>query len=94
MRVGAPPCEHWISFPRARFSIARLGAAGAPIAGTKRLVTSDGRGRFNLAFGTGRYQLTPVPQPHTRGGNPISVTVKAGRATWTLVRFQGLPQMV
>jgi hypothetical protein len=45
-------------------------------------------------LGTGRYQLTPLPQPHTRGGNSISVTVRAGRATWTLVRFQGFPQMV
>ena len=92
-RVGAP-CEHWLSFPRARFTITRLDATGAPIAGTRRLVASDARGRFELALAIGRYRLSLRPQPHTRGGNPISVTVKAGRTAWVLVRFQGFPQMV
>ena len=94
VRVGAPPCEHWLGFPRARFTITRLDATGAPIAGTSQLVTSDGRGHFTLTLPAGRYRLTPRAQQHTRGSNPISVTVKAGRATRVLVRFQGFPEMV
>ena len=94
VRVGAPPCEHWLSFPRARFTITRLDATGSPIVGTRRLVTSDDRGRFELALAIGRYRLSLLPQQHTRGGNLIGVTVKAGRTAWVLVRFQGFPQMV
>ena len=94
VRVGAPPCEHWLSFPRARFTITRLDATGTPIAGTRRLVISDGRGRFSLVLAVGRYRLLLLPQQHARGGGAISVTVKAGRTTSVLVRFQGFPQMV
>lgn len=93
VRVGAPPCEHWLSFPWARFTITRLGATGVPIAGTRRLVISDGRGRFNLVLRVGRYRVLLLPQKHTGGGGPINVTVKAGRTAWVLVRFQGFPQM-
>ena len=93
-RVGAPSCEHWLSLPRARFTITRLNATGTPITGTSRLVTSDDRGRFELALAIGRYRLSLLPQQHTRGGNLINVTVKAGRTAWVLVRFQGFPQMV
>ena len=94
VRVGAPPCEHWLSFPRARFTITRLDATGTPIAGARRLVISDGRGRFGLVLAVGRYRLLLLPQQHARGGGPISVTVKAGRVACVLVRFQGFPQMV
>jgi hypothetical protein len=94
VRVGAPACDHWITFPRARFTVTRLGATGAPIAGTKQLVVSDASGRFTLVLTAGRYRLALLPQQHTRGGSPISVTVNADRVTWALVRFQGFPQMV
>src|SRR5258708_6019522 len=70
VRVGAPPCANWVSLPRARFTIARLDAGGAPIAGTTRLVVSDEHGRFDLALAAGRYRLVRLPQAHTRGGDP------------------------
>ena len=90
---GAPPCEHWLILPRARFTIMGLGATGSPILATKRRVVSDTRGRFTLVLATGRYVLSPLPQAHTHGGSPIRVSVKPGRTTWALVRFQGFPQM-
>ena len=92
--MGAPACAPWHSFPHARFTITRRDAAGALIPATKRLVNSDDHGRFNLSLAAGRYQLTPLPQAHTRGGNPTSVTIKPGRTTRTLVRFEGYPQML
>lgn len=94
VRADAPACKNWLSFARARFTVTRLTTVGTPIGGAKRVVVSDGRGRFNLALAAGRYQLTPLPQAHTRGGNPTIVTIRAGRAIWALVRYQGFPQMV
>jgi hypothetical protein len=93
VRVGAPPCEHWSSFPRARFTLVRL-RAGVPVPGSDRRFRSDSRGRFTLRLAAGRYQLAPLAQAHTNGGTAINLTVRAGRTTWTLVRYQGYPRML
>ena len=93
IREGAPPCEHWSRFPHARFSITRL-RGNVPVPGTDRRVSSDSRGRFTLQLVPGRYRLTPLPQPHTNGGTPVTVAVRTGQTTWTLVRFQGYPRML
>ena len=92
-RVGGPPCEQWLVFPQARLAITRLTAAGKTVAGSRRLVVSDARGRFSLVLSVGRYRLSLLPQPHTRGGDAIRVTVKTRSTTWVRVRFQGFPQM-
>jgi hypothetical protein len=83
------PCEHWSTFAQAQFRIAKLSSGGAT-----RTIRSDRRGRFTLALATGRYRLTPLPQAHTTGGTPITVTIQAAATTWTRVRFQGFPRML
>jgi hypothetical protein len=93
VRVGAPPCEHWSSFPHARFTLTRL-RGGVPVSGSERRFNSDGRGRFTLPLAAGRYQLTPLAQAHSNGGAPITLSVRAGQTTWTLLRYQGYPRML
>ena len=83
------PCEHWSSFARAQFRMAKLGSGGAT-----RTITSDRRGRFTLLLAIGRYRLTPLPQAHTTGGTPITVTIGAAATTWARVRFDGFPRML
>jgi len=82
------PCEHWSSFPHARFRVTQL--AGAET----RTVTSDRQGRFTLLLALGRYRLTPLKQEHTTGGTPLTVSIRAGATTWARVRFQGFPRML
>jgi hypothetical protein len=94
VREGAPPCEHWSRFAHARFSIVRLSARDEPRAGSRETIVSDSHGRFRVAVPSGRYLVTPLPQPHTRGGTPIHLRVRAGTASWVLVRFHGVPQML
>jgi hypothetical protein len=57
------------------------------------LARSDAHGHFSLRLATGTYLVTPVRQSNTRGGARLRVRVRAGRATTTLVRFEGFPQM-
>jgi hypothetical protein len=45
-----PGCNPWRAFAHARFSLARRSASGHPISGTRRIVTSDARGRFALCL--------------------------------------------
>jgi hypothetical protein len=81
-------CEHWFSFAHARFQVARVGGTSA------RTITSDGRGRFTLLLGAGRYRLTPLRQTQTNGGTVVVVTVRTGATTWARVRFEGFPRML
>jgi hypothetical protein len=87
-RVG-DPCENWSSFAQARFRLTRLTGIG----GT-RTVTSNYKGRFTLLLPVGRYRLTPLPQTHTTGGAPVTVSIRAATTTWARVRFEGFPQML
>jgi hypothetical protein len=83
------PCEHWSTFARAQFRVAKLSSGRAT-----RTITSDRLGRFTLVLAIGRYQLTPLPQAHTTGGILITATIQAAATTWTRIRFQGFPRML
>ncbi|MGZ4291686.1 MAG: hypothetical protein ACXVQQ_03730 [Gaiellaceae bacterium] len=83
------PCEHWSSFPRARFRVTRLGGGGET-----RTVTSDRLGRFTLLLAVGRYRVTPLRQAHTTGGTPLALSIRVAATTWARVRFQGYPRML
>jgi hypothetical protein len=83
-------CEHWSSFPNARFSLTRIG----PAIPAPRIVRSNASGSFSLALAPGSYRIVPLPQAHTRGGAPLTVAISAGATAWRLVRFQGYPQML
>jgi hypothetical protein len=91
-RVGQP-CEHWFAFAHARFALTRDRAEGSPISSTRRVVVSDAAGRFNLTLTPGTYTITPLPQPHTHGGKPLTARVGVGAATRVNVRFLGYPLM-
>jgi hypothetical protein len=82
------PCEQWSSFPNALFQLTSLDGAAA------RTITSDSNGSFTLGLPAGRYRLTPLPQPHTTGGTPLTAIVQAGGTTSVSVRFEGFPRMV
>jgi hypothetical protein len=88
-----PPCNPWRPFAHARFSLAQRASRGDPVSGTRRLVTSDARGRFAFRLPVGSYLIAPLPQRHTHGGTRVIVHVRAGESTTTLVRFDGFPQM-
>jgi hypothetical protein len=92
-RVGQQ-CERWSMFAHARFALTRNTAGGTPIPGTRRVVMSDGSGRFNLVLASGTYSIIPLAQTHTRGGTTITARVRAGRTTRVTVRFLGYPMMV
>ena len=89
-----PACHPWHPFPGARFSVARRSANGAPVPGTAIVVTSTAQARFSLRLPAGTYLLTPLPQRSTRGGTRLTVRVREGTVTTTLVRFLGYPQML
>jgi hypothetical protein len=91
-RVGQP-CEHWSFFPNARFVLTRDRVDRTPITSTRRVVVSDGKGAFSLPVVAGLYTITPLPQKHTRGGNPLTVRVRAGQTLRVTVRFLGFPMM-
>ncbi len=93
-RAEGPPCERWLVFPHGRFRLARLSQAGEPIPNSRRLVSSDDRGRFTLGLPAGRYLLTPLAQGHARGGAAVTVRVRAGASISVVLRFQGFPQML
>ena len=93
VQEGTPGCNPWHAFAYARFSLAQRSASGDPIAGTRRIVRSDARGRFALRLPVGSYLITPLPQRNTHGGTRLTVHVRAGESTSTLVRFIGFPQM-
>jgi hypothetical protein len=88
-----PSCNPWRLFVHARFSLAQRASGGDPISGTRRVVTSDARGRFALRLSAGSYLITPLPERHTHGGTRVVVHVRTGETTTTLVRFDGFPQM-
>jgi hypothetical protein len=91
-RVGEQ-CDHWSPFARARFAVTRNGAGGRPITGTRRVVLSDGAGRFNLVLAAGIYTIAPLPQQHTHGGSTLTVRIHPGHTTHTTIRFLGYPMM-
>jgi hypothetical protein len=93
VQEGTPGCNPWRAFAHARLSLAQRSASGDPIAGTRRIVRSDARGRFALRLPVGSYLITPLPQRNTHGGTRLTVQVRAGESTTTLVRFIGFPQM-
>lgn len=94
IRIGQPPCEHWNSFPHAKFGIRQIGAKGQPLPQIIRLVVSDAKGRFSIRLTNGDYQLTLLAQAHTSGGRKLTVHIRSGHMTKILVRFLGVPRMV
>ena len=92
-RVGQQ-CERWFSLANARFALTRIRTDGTPIPSTRRVVVSDGSGRFNLPLTAGTYAIVPLAQRHTRGGTTLTTRVRAGQTTRTTVRFLGYPMMV
>ena len=92
-REGTPGCNPWRPFAHARFSLGQLSASGNPIPGTRRTVTSDAHGRFQLLLSAGTYVITPLPQRNTHGGKRLNVQVRAGESATVLVRFAGFPRM-
>jgi hypothetical protein len=92
-RVGQP-CERWSVFKHARFAVTRVRPDGTPIASTRRVVVSDGNGRFSLVLTTGTYTVTPLPQAHTHGGRSLTTRVRIGQVTRTTIRFLGYPMML
>jgi hypothetical protein len=93
VREGTPGCNPWHLFAHARFSLGQLSASGNPIPGSRRTVTSDGHGRFQLLLPAGAYVITPLPQRNTYGGKRLNVQVRAGESATVLVRFAGFPRM-
>jgi hypothetical protein len=92
-RVGQQ-CERWSVFKHARFALTRVRPDGTPIAGSRRIVVSDGNGRFSLVLTAGAYAVIPLAQAHTRGGRSFAVRVRAGQVAGITVRFLGYPMMV
>ncbi|MDP9307049.1 MAG: carboxypeptidase-like regulatory domain-containing protein [Actinomycetota bacterium] len=93
VREGTPGCNPWRPFAHARFSLRQRSASGNPIPGTRRTVTSDAHGRFQLLLPAGAYVITPLPQQNTDGGKRLNVQVRAGESATVLVRFAGFPRM-
>ncbi len=92
-RVGQQ-CERWSMFAHARFALRRNAADGTPIPSTRRVVASDGGGRFSLVLAAGTYTIIPLAQTHARGGATFTARVHAGQTTRITVRFLGYPMMV
>ena len=86
-------CERWSAFPGAHSALTRDREDRTPIRSTRRVVVSDGQGAFSLPVVAGLYTITPLPQAHTRGGNPLTFRVRAGRTVRITVRFLGFPMM-
>lgn len=93
VQEGTPGCNPWRPFAHARFSLAQRSASGNPVPGTRRTVTSDAHGQFQLLLPAGAYVVTPLPQQHTHGGERRNVQVRPGKSTTVLLRFAGFPQM-
>jgi hypothetical protein len=93
-REGGPSCDPWRPFAHARFTVTADGPDGRPLASTRRVVVSDGDGRFRFRLDAGAYTLTPLPQAHTHGGTRLRVRVQAGAATRVVVRYIGFPMML
>jgi hypothetical protein len=94
VRVGQPSCHPWHPLPHARFTIRQTGPAGQPLPQIVRLVVSNAKANFNVRLDAGTYVITPLAQPHTHGGKPLTIHIRSGEVTRTLVRYQGYPQMV
>ena len=92
-RVGQQ-CERWSVFKHARFAVTRVRPDGTPFASSRRVVVSDGNGRFSLVLTTGAYTVMPLAQAHTQGGRSFAVRVRAGQVARITVRFLGYPMMV
>ena len=93
VQEGTPGCNPWHPFAHARFSLAQPSASGRVIPGTRRIVSSDARGRFALQLPVGTYRITPLAQRQTLGGARLTVRVRRSQSTTALVRFRGYPQM-
>jgi hypothetical protein len=93
VNVGCPVvtstgnCDPWRLLPDAQFTITRLNAAGAPVRGKTRTVTSDANSHFSVRLRAGAYLLKPTAGPTTKGGALIHLRVKAHRTTATTVRY-------
>jgi hypothetical protein len=92
-RVGQQ-CERWSTFTHARFALTRNQSDGTPRPSTRRIVISDGNGRFGLLLAVGSYTVTPLAQAHTHGGEAFVAHVRAGQVTRIRVRFLGYPMML
>jgi hypothetical protein len=89
-RVGQQ-CERWSMFAHARFALMRNRADGTPVPSTRRIVASDGSGRFSLALPAGSYTIIPLPQTHTRGGATLTARIRPGQTTRITIRFGSSP---
>ena len=92
-RVGQR-CERWSVFKHARFVLTRVRLDGTPIVSSRRVVVSDGNGRFSLVLTAGAYTVVPLAQAHTHGGRSFAVRVRSGQVARIIVRFLGYPMMV
>jgi hypothetical protein len=86
-------CNPWQPFPGARFTVARLGSDGRPIASTRRILASTPRATFRVSLLRGTYALTPLRQSQTNGGTTVKFQVRPGKATNVVVHFLGYPSM-
>ena len=80
-------CNPWQLFPHAQFTVTRLTAGGATLAGTTRTVKSDAGARFRVVLRPGSYLVKPSPGTRTKGGSPLAVHVTTRAATKLTVRF-------
>ena len=87
-------CERWSMFVHARFALTRNRTDGTPMPSTRRVVVSDGSGRFSLLLAAGSYTIAPLAQTHTRGGRTLTARVRAGQTTRITIRFLGYPTML
>jgi hypothetical protein len=80
-------CKAWQPYPRARFTVVRLKAGGAAVAGTKRTVRSDASAHFRLMLRAGSYLVKPARAMSMRGGSSRTIRIQRGTTRTITVRF-------
>lgn len=92
IHVGCPAvrpgggCNPWRLYPHAHFTVTRLTAGGAAVAGSARTVESDARARFAVVLHAGTYLVTPASETQASGA-AVRVHVAGGSTTTVTVRF-------
>jgi hypothetical protein len=86
--VPSPLCKAWRPYPHARFTVTRLSAAGAVVAGTRRTVRSDANAHFHVSLRVGSYVVKPARGKITRNGGRRRVRLHVGTTQTITVRFR------
>jgi hypothetical protein len=100
LSVGCPvvsqnvTCNPWRLYPHASFTLTRLDASGAAVAGTARTIESNSNARFHIKLHPGSYLITPLAGSVTTGGSTVSVRVKTHKTKTTTVRFAAKHRVV